>query len=143
MKSGWTVVCLIAALLAGLGASAAVASPLLTAEEMSMVKGGCQLWCGTLDCAEGYPPNCNALYFMHCIPANPDYACNVTSVGPATVQRCLQGTDTGVACSQGSLTGCGRKWACACMSVDPMSGMGVCANRPVGYSRHYYPCEAP
>jgi len=148
MKSRWTVVCLIAALLAGLGASAAVASPLLTVEEMSTVKGGCvTLRCNWLDCAAGYPPECNGTVLGSCIPGNPTYACDVTKVAPISVLRCVSGT-SGTLCSLGDRKGCGWKSACVCEIVTvTIKGVQVqirvCVPHPIGWNTHYYECSPP
>ena len=142
MKTGLTVVCLIAALLAGLGASAAVASPLLTAEEMSMVKGGCvQLYCNLLDCAAGEPHVCDMLPDYVCIISNPNTDCNLRTVWETWVRRCLNGTDEFGPCTQRPLDGCGQIVDCNC--IDLKLGVGVCLpiRREGLFNRHYYPCE--
>jgi len=141
MTSTLKVVCLIAVLLASLGATGARASPILTAEEMSTVKGGC-LWCNNLDCAAGYPPECNGAPAATCDPGIPELACNVTKVAPITVRRCLNGANTYGPCRQGSLEGCGWKSQCNCVFHEDLK-IWFCVPVPLGWNRHYYPCLSP
>ncbi len=123
--------------LAALGSGPLSASTMLTGAEESMVKGGC-LFCNDLNCAEGYPSECNSLLGT-CLPGT-EYACDVVKIAPETVRRCLNGTNTYGPCSQGPLTGCGWKIDCVCVQ-DPSFGFYVCMQFGLDYNRHYYPCK--
>jgi len=140
MTSWLKAVCLIAALLATLAASGAVASPILTAEEMSAVRGGwVQLWCQDFDCAAPYRSGCWELHGL-CDPGIPYLTCDNDMVNPETKPRCLNGTNTGDPCTQGPLKGCGPIYHCNCLYVA--LGLYECERSlTTVYNRHYYPCQ--
>jgi len=134
MTSTLKVVCLIAALLAGLGASAAVASPLLTAEEMGAIKGGCtQYYCISHVC--GYTMACGGLCEW------PEYGpCNPYEQTPEDVVNCASLTGPGNACTRDSLEDCGTWWVCFCYHSLHEDYCLINPSGQHGSQGQYYPC---
>jgi hypothetical protein len=123
MTSTLKAVCLIAALLAALGASAAAASPLLSADDMSTLRGGwlggptlrCEgKWCGP---GSGVPESCKDGPEHFCNPEIPAIACDNQLRTGRSVNACGS-YPTGDLCKQGSQTNCGSYGHCFCNEFD-------------------------
>jgi len=119
MRSTLKAICFIAALLVALGASAAAASPLLSADDMSTLRGGwlggptlrcANKWCGP---ASGVPESCIPGVSHRCTPYDPEMACNNHQRTGGYVWACGSYA-TGDTCQQGDVTPCGSYGYCYC-----------------------------
>jgi len=141
MRSKLKAICLIAALLAALGASAAAASPLLSADDMSTLRGGCSgggtFRCNTEYCGpSGGTEGCKEGDHKTCNPDDPEVACDNQLREGKNVWGCGNVLPTGDRCRQGKVEICGRQGNCYC------NALGLCKVEETGtWGR--YPCLDP
>jgi len=137
MTSTLKAVCLIAALLASLAASTAMASPLLTAEDMSTLRGGCaQLYCVWFWCGTD-PKDCSYHAYLGdkiCWPGE----CDEDYQKRKKVENCGSLVDNDRPCTRGAQRGCGQYGLCVCLPT--LFPWGSCAQLPWGTSGVRFPC---
>jgi len=116
MKSGWTVVCLMAALLVSLVAGSAAASSVLNSEEMGALRGGCGWHCRTAWCGTYVGCEADGAY---CFPDDPKLDCNNIMRTQQKVGMCDSLVQTLPSCTPGPRTNCGFRWQCRCFYDSP------------------------
>lgn len=140
MRSTLKAICFIAALLVALGASAAAASPLLSADDMSTLRGGCSgggtFRCNTEYCGpSGGTEGCKEGDHKTCNPDDPEVACDNQLREGGNVEGCGNVLPTGDPCRQGEVEICGRLATCQCV-------LRVCTHK-VTATWGRYPCLDP
>jgi len=138
MTSTLKSVCLIGVLLVAVGASGAVASPLLSADEMSALRGGCYGWyCKAFTCGSG-PESCthNGTVPGSCSPSQPDIACDNQKRQVSTEEQCTWRKPTTSPCTKGDLKYCGRVWDCHC-DWDLLLKMYICKSTLVSHIAYF------
>jgi len=128
MRSTLKAICFIAALLAGLGASAAAASPVLSAQRMSSLRGGCgagqkycySYWCGSNSpCDQIIPENI-------CFPEGDVWRCNTIYQEREAVTSCISTVYNDYPCTQGASESCGKRGTCFCYKPSELYEVWSC-----------------
>jgi hypothetical protein len=135
MRKKVGIAAMVGATLFVLAAMGASASGMLSAKEMSMVRGGCGNRCKVLPCGT----------FRHCYPkfrgnyCDPQYAdqlCMGTYSTNPNVNKCWTGSGTGNICYQlpQTIHQCGVAGSCSCTNY-------VCGGDDSGSTGSYYACQ--
>lgn len=118
-----------------------MASPLLTTDEMSTLRGGwggTQKYCYYYWC--GYDTPCDQMVDGYCLPGGEIWACDTIYRDSEVVDMCVSTVQNQYPCTQGAWQSCGYQGLCDCYKPGPYCEVYWCRVINLTKPYSYRPC---